>query len=391
MKHAKPNPNKKRIAAAALAVGTTGSIPLVFAGPASADNSIDCKDIGHQVDTSAGDPNGLDADGDGVGCESFPGPATPLDGAATLAPRALVATTPATKDDTACEDYIVNRGDNLSTIAARYGVPLADLEALNPGIIAGDRPDDYSLIFRGGHVHLPDGSCTPVKPVPVPPRHKHERPVHVWYRDCTDAPAGLHRGQAGYRHSLDMDGDGKACEGAWPPAPPVVTPPVDNPPPDDGGTTTPPVDGGAAADSPNVPSSVTRWHDTIVQAMNLVGWNPAEQVTFIGYNSKYSNGGGYPCNLYSWACSPHTLSRVGAIEELMLFESSGDPNAVNGSDSNAQNGTPSKGLMQVIQPTFDAYHVAGTSTDLLDPLANIAAALAYIDDVYGGNIPGTPY
>lgn len=338
MKHAKPNPNKKRIAAAALAVGTTGSIPIVFANSAHANTSS----------VSGG--------------------------------------------SSTCEDYIVNRGDNLSTIAVRYGVKLADLEALNPGVIAGDRPDDYSLIFRGGHVHLPDGHCTPVAHVPAPTtgRHgHHHRPVPVYYRDCSEAPPGLHRGDPGYRHALDMDGDGKACEGPWPP---VVTPP----PGDNGGSTPPPVDlpppvDGGAADSPNVPSSVTRWHDTIVQAMNLVGWNPAEQVTFIGYNTKYSNGGGYPCNLYSWACSPHTLSRVGAIEELMLFESSGDPNAVNGSDSNAQNGTPSKGLMQVIQPTFDAYHVAGTSTDLLDPLANIAAALAYIDDVYGGTIPGTPY
>lgn len=363
MKHAKPNPNKKRIAAAALAVGTTGSIPLVFAGPAHADNSIDCKDIGHQVDTSAGDPNGLDADGDGVGCESFPGPATPLDGAATLAPRALVATTPATKDDTACEDYIVNRGDNLSTIAARYGVPLADLEALNPGIIAGDRPDDYSLIFRGGHVHLPDGSCTPVKPVPVPPRHKHERPVHVWYRDCTDAPAGLHRGQAGYRHSLDMDGDGKACEGPWPP---VTTPPADNPPP----VVTPPSSGGLitpviAPDCPGTNSGycahpVSFWGPLIQQAQALVGGNVAN-------------------------------ASVSDIEGLMLAESSGNPNAINLSDINAQNGTPSKGLMQVIQPTFDANHVAGTSLNLYDPLANIAAALAYINAQYGGNIPGSPY
>jgi SLT domain-containing protein len=67
----------------------------------------------------------------------------------------------------------------------------------------------------------------------------------------------------------------------------------------------------------------------------------------------------------------------------IMRESSGDPDAANGSDVNAQNGTPSKGLLQVIQPTFDAYHVAGTPQDLTDPVANITAAANYAADKYG--------
>ncbi|MEV6250921.1 LysM peptidoglycan-binding domain-containing protein [Streptomyces sp. NPDC051742] len=67
----------------------------------------------------------------------------------------------------------------------------------------------------------------------------------------------------------------------------------------------------------------------------------------------------------------------------VMRESSGNPQAINNWDSNAAKGTPSKGLLQVIQPTFDAYHVPGTSTDLYDPVANITAACNYAADRYG--------
>lgn len=43
----------------------------------------------------------------------------------------------------------------------------------------------------------------------------------------------------------------------------------------------------------------------------------------------------------------------------MQTESGGNPNAINNWDINAVNGTPSKGLMQVIDPTFRAYAMAG--------------------------------
>ncbi len=32
---------------------------------------LDCSDIGHPVEIDASDPHGLDADGDGIGCESW--------------------------------------------------------------------------------------------------------------------------------------------------------------------------------------------------------------------------------------------------------------------------------------------------------------------------------
>jgi SLT domain-containing protein len=66
-----------------------------------------------------------------------------------------------------------------------------------------------------------------------------------------------------------------------------------------------------------------------------------------------------------------------------------NPRAVNLSDINAQNGTPSVGLMQVIGPTFAANagpfrntgpFLFGTS---INPLANIYAALHYAIGRYG--------
>lgn len=71
------------------------------------------------------------------------------------------------------------------------------------------------------------------------------------------------------------------------------------------------------------------------------------------------------------------------LHRNIMRESSGDPNAQNNWDVNAENGTPSKGLLQVIQPTFDAYHVDGTPRDLTDPVANITAAANYAADKYG--------
>ncbi|MFE6041995.1 transglycosylase SLT domain-containing protein [Streptomyces sp. NPDC056452] len=71
------------------------------------------------------------------------------------------------------------------------------------------------------------------------------------------------------------------------------------------------------------------------------------------------------------------------IHRNIMRESSGNPLAINNWDSNAAAGIPSKGLLQVIDPTFEAYHVPGTSTDSYDPVANITAACNYAADRYG--------
>ncbi|KOG89437.1 transglycosylase SLT domain-containing protein [Streptomyces varsoviensis] len=71
------------------------------------------------------------------------------------------------------------------------------------------------------------------------------------------------------------------------------------------------------------------------------------------------------------------------IKRNIMRESTGNPQAINNWDSNAVAGIPSKGLLQVIDPTFKQYHVAGTSWDIYDPVANITAACKYAADRYG--------
>ncbi|UUN30859.1 transglycosylase SLT domain-containing protein [Streptomyces sp. FIT100] len=71
------------------------------------------------------------------------------------------------------------------------------------------------------------------------------------------------------------------------------------------------------------------------------------------------------------------------LKRNIMRESGGNPQAQNNWDVNAKKGTPSKGLLQVIQPTFNAYHVTGTANELTDPVANITAAANYAAHRYG--------
>lgn len=98
----------------------------------------------------------------------------------------------------------------------------------------------------------------------------------------------------------------------------------------------------------------------------------------------------YPDNLDGWIrearaiLSKHDIpGTYNGIHRNVMRESSGNPKAINDWDINAINGIPSKGLLQVIPPTFKAYHVPGTSWDIYDPVANIAAACNYAADKYG--------
>ncbi|MFI5766931.1 transglycosylase SLT domain-containing protein [Streptomyces sp. NPDC051658] len=98
----------------------------------------------------------------------------------------------------------------------------------------------------------------------------------------------------------------------------------------------------------------------------------------------------YANNLDGWINQALDIMRAHGIpgsynglHRNIMRESTGNPNAVNGWDINAQNGTPSCGLLQVIQPTFSAYHVPGTSSNIYDPVANITAAANYAADKYG--------
>lgn len=77
--------------------------------------------------------------------------------------------------------------------------------------------------------------------------------------------------------------------------------------------------------------------------------------------------------------------RLPGILAQMQQESSGNPKAVNHWDSNAKRGTPSKGLLQVIAPTYRHYAKPGFKDTRYQtvPYTNIYASLNYVKDAYG--------
>jgi hypothetical protein len=108
-------------------------------------------------------------------------------------------------------------------------------------------------------------------------------------------------------------------------------------------------DGGATSATPPG-SGVQRWSGTVLDALKRVG-QPASLADI-------------------------TLRR-------MQQESGGNPRAINNWEINAKNGTSSKGLMPVIQPTFAANRDRGLVNDIYDPLANIVASMKHTLKRYG--------
>jgi tape measure domain-containing protein len=114
--------------------------------------------------------------------------------------------------------------------------------------------------------------------------------------------------------------------------------------------------GGPPPPPPPVGAGVEQWRGVVVQALSMLG---------------------------------QPLSLVPNVLRRMQQESGGNPSVVNTWDVNAQRGTPSVGLMQVIGPTFRAHagpfagrgpFVSGVS---IDPLANVYAGLQYALRRYG--------
>ncbi len=79
----------------------------------------------------------------------------------------------------------------------------------------------------------------------------------------------------------------------------------------------------------------------------------------------------------------YSASNLNRLLMQMQSESGGNPNAINLWDSNAKAGIPSKGLMQVIDPTFRSYALAPYNKNIYDPLSNILAAIRYTVSRYG--------
>ncbi|MEU2425725.1 transglycosylase SLT domain-containing protein [Streptomyces sp. NPDC007851] len=120
---------------------------------------------------------------------------------------------------------------------------------------------------------------------------------------------------------------------------------------------------------------------TVQQAVSRTAQRPQVQQVVA---TTYSN------NLDGWIRQALDIMKAKGIpgsysglHRNIMRESSGNPMAINNWDINAINGIPSKGLLQVIPPTFSAYHVAGTSWDIYNPVANITAAANYAAHRYG--------
>ena len=96
--------------------------------------------------------------------------------------------------------------------------------------------------------------------------------------------------------------------------------------------------------------------------------------------------------------SPEAKAKwVPMLEARLLQESGGQVAAVNKWDSNAVgeiqvDGAPaqsSRGLVQTIPSTFAANHVAGTSTNIYDPEANVSAGIRYMMNRYNISADGS--
>ncbi|MEU9666753.1 transglycosylase SLT domain-containing protein [Streptomyces bobili] len=127
-----------------------------------------------------------------------------------------------------------------------------------------------------------------------------------------------------------------------------------------------------------------------VLALPLIGSTSASAATTTSATTAAKTAAGYTNNLDGWIRESLAImaekdipGTYDGIYRNVMRESSGNPNAINLWDSNAAAGIPSKGLLQVIDPTFAAYHVSGTAYDPYDPVANITAACHYAQHRYG--------
>jgi len=83
------------------------------------------------------------------------------------------------------------------------------------------------------------------------------------------------------------------------------------------------------------------------------------------------------------------MSVDASVIDIMMHrigvESTGNPNAINLTDSNAQKGTPSMGILQCIESTFRAHAVAPYNNHIYSPFGSMLASLQYVKKRYNGD------
>lgn len=120
-------------------------------------------------------------------------------------------------------------------------------------------------------------------------------------------------------------------------------------------------------------------------------WATSKMESWLPFNSAPGQGGTFDG---WWAealaiAGPEWSVFKDAVRTVAQHESGMDPGAVNNWDINAINGTPSKGLLQFIKPTFDRWAWPGHD-NWLSPVDQILAFFRYVPGVYGSiwNHPG---
>lgn len=108
----------------------------------------------------------------------------------------------------------------------------------------------------------------------------------------------------------------------------------------------------------------------------------------------FSGGTAAPSQVSKWLTAAINITGVpmswlGPLQTMAMKESGGNPRAINLWDINAKRGIPSKGLLQTIDPTFNAYKLPGMN-DIWNPIHNAVAAIRYTQSRYGSvfNTPG---
>jgi LysM repeat protein len=248
-------------------------------------------------------------------------------------------------------DYRVRSGDTFSGIAVKFNVSLAALEAANP------QAADPNVIYVNELISVPTSSAPAHHPSPVP---AHIVTYVVQAGDTMSAIAAAHNLSLA---ALEAD-----------------NPHVTNP------------DSISTGEILNISGG-----SVPVSPVETGGAITIGDVTYGRYNA-----GGDVGSWTSQACgimSVPSANWVRGYATLCARESSGNANAINAYDSNANgeiqsDGYPlncSRGVAQCIPGTFASNHVARTSANIYDPVANIAASMRYVMSRYGVSSNGSNF
>ncbi len=239
--------------------------------------------------------------------------------------------------------YRIQPGDSMSSIAARNGVSLAALERANPQV------RNPNMIYAGETLNIPGKSDS--FHAPAPKRSSGGGSGGSYTVRSGDTMSGI-----AARHGVSLG----ALERA--------NPQVRNPNQISVGQRLN-IPGGGDSFSPAPTQSTGPVHNTV--GGNVGSWIAQAQQVLAAHGV------------------PMSKMNASDINIIIQHESSGNPNAINLWDSNAQAGHPSIGLMQTIGPTFDAYKLPGYD-NIRDPVSNIIAGVRYAISRYGSisNVPG---